>query len=142
MFKICSEPLDLNHLTQLVTTPKAGAINHFVGITRGNQGTEEVTHLEYEAYESMAIKMMEDLGAQAKKKFAIEKVAIHHRIGIVILSEASVIISVSSAHRGPAIEATHFLIEELKRVVPIWKKEFFQKGKAQWLANSQKPATN
>ena len=139
MIRISDQPLDLNLCTELVTDPKAGAINHFVGITRANQGGEVVTHLDYEAYGSMATKLMEDLAVAAKAKFDIEKVVIHHRIGTVAVGEPSVIISVASAHRGPAIEASHYLIDELKRVVPIWKKEFFKDGQAQWLANSQLP---
>ena len=139
MFKITAEPLSQDECSRLVATPKAGAIGHFVGVTRGNQAGQEVMELHYEAYEPMAIKEMNVIAAEAKEKFEIEKVAIHHRIGVVPVGEPSVIISVSSAHRAPALDACRFLIEILKERVPIWKKEYFVKGSPQWLANRQQP---
>lgn len=143
MFRITAEPLSLDECNRLVATPAAGAIVHFVGVTRGKQGSDqgpkEVTELHYEAYEPMALKILAQIAEEAKEKFEIEKVAIHHRIGVVAVGEPSVIIAVSSAHRGPALEASRFLIDILKEKAPIWKKEIFTEGDPLWLANRQQP---
>ncbi len=122
-------------LTDLVASTKAGAISLFIGVTRDHQQGREVEYLEYEAFVPMAEKMLEQIAQEAKNKWKLEKVAIHHRIGPVAVGKESVIIAVSSAHRKEAIEACHFLIDRLKEKVPIWKKEYFSNGEAQWLVN-------
>ena len=139
MYQISATDLSLDECNKLVATPKAGAISNFIGVTRGHQGAKSVTELHYEAYIPMALKVIAEISEAAQEKFEIEKVALHHRIGVVPVGEASVIISVSSAHRAPSLDACRFLIEELKEKVPIWKKEIFTEGDPLWLANRQMP---
>lgn len=135
MFRIVTAPIDVTALQALVSRPEAGAISLFLGVTRNHQQGKAVLRLEYEAYAPMACKVMEQIAAEAKAKWRLEAVALHHRIGVVPVGEASVGIAVSAAHRAEAIEACHYLIDRLKEVVPVWKKEFFSDGQAQWLAN-------
>ena len=106
----------------------------FVGTTRDHNEGRKVLSLEYEAYREMAEKELARLGEQAKKKWNIRRMAISHRIGLVKIGEPSVIIAVSAAHRGDAFEACRFAIEELKRSVPIWKKETFEGGEV-WIGS-------
>ncbi len=136
MYRISADPLDVEQMQAQVAHPGAGAISLFVGVTRSHHQGRPVVRLEYEAYASMACRVMAQLGDEAKAKWSLEAVAIHHRIGLVPVGEASVIIAVSAAHRAEALDACHYLIDRLKEVVPIWKKEFFADGQAQWLANS------
>ena len=135
MFKITEEKLDVDALCKKVSSPAAGAISTFIGTTRNYTGTNKVNYLVYEAYQGMAISMMKKVAEEAREKFDIEKIAIHHRIGKVEIEEASVVIAVSSGHRKPAIQACHFAIDRLKEIVPIWKKEFMVDGKEEWIAN-------
>ena len=115
-----------------VTTPESGGIDMFIGTTRNHSSGRTVTRLEYEAYEPMALKVMEQLELEAKRAWPLHKVALVHRLGEVPVLEASVLIAVSSAHRKEAFEACRFLIDRLKKEVPIWKKEYFADGTAEW----------
>lgn len=105
-----------------------GAIVIFDGIVRNHSRGRRTRYLEYEAYEPMALKLMEDLAAQARAKFPIRNVALVHRLGHLEIGESSVLIGVFSAHRAPAFEACRWLIDTLKKTVPIYKKEFFEDG--------------
>jgi molybdopterin synthase catalytic subunit len=96
-----------------------------------------VDFLVYEAYHSMSLEMMAKIAEEAKQQFAIEKLAITHRIGKVAVEEASVVIAVSAGHREAAIKACHFAIDRLKELVPIWKKEFMVDGDQEWIANRE-----
>ena len=111
-----------------VADPEAGAIVTFIGTTRNNNEGRKVIGLDYEAYPEMAEKELARLGEEAKKKWEICRIAIVHRIGPVQITEPSVIIAVSAAHREPAFAACRFAIEEIKRTVPIWKKEVYEGG--------------
>ncbi len=132
MFRVTNEAIDLNELVRYVTDPEAGAIVPFIGITRNNNEGRKVIALEYEAYPEMAEKELARIGAEAKQKWPICKIAIVHRLGPVQIGEASVIIAVSSAHRDAAFAASRFAIEEIKKTVPIWKKEVFEGGEV-WI---------
>ena len=136
MFEIINHAIDFEAILKKVSTPKAGAISTFVGVTRDYTGERQVKFLVYEAYHSMSIKMMEKIGQEAQEKFDIEKIAITHRIGRVELEEASVVIAVSAGHRAAAINACHYAIDRLKEIVPIWKKEHMTNGETEWIANS------
>lgn len=92
--------------------------------------------LEYEAYGPMAISKLEEICSEAREKWTLKKVAIAHRTGAVGVSESSVVIAVSSAHRAASIEACHFLIDELKMRVPIWKRERYEDGSV-WKENAE-----
>jgi molybdopterin synthase catalytic subunit len=128
MFRVTKEPLDLQALVRYVTDPEAGAIATFIGTTRNNNEGRKVIALDYEAYPEMAEKELARLGEEAKRKWKIERMAIVHRIGPVQITEPSVIIAVSAAHRDDAFQACRFAIEEIKKSVPIWKKEVFEGG--------------
>jgi molybdopterin synthase catalytic subunit/molybdopterin converting factor small subunit len=105
-----------------------GAIVIFDGIVRNHSRGRKTCYLEYEAYESMALKLMEELVTQALEKFAVRNVALIHRLGHLEIGESSVLIAVFSAHRGAAFDACRWLIDTLKKKVPIYKKEHFEDG--------------
>ena len=128
MFRVTDKPIDLHELVDCVTDPEAGAIATFIGTTRNNNQGRKVIALDYEAYPEMAEKELARLGEEAKKKWQICRMAIVHRIGPVQITEPSVIIAVSAAHRDAAFAACRFAIEEIKKTVPIWKKEVYEGG--------------
>jgi molybdopterin synthase catalytic subunit len=132
MFRVTDKPIDLDELIRFVTDPEAGAIVPFIGTTRNNNEGRRVIALDYEAYPEMAEKELARIGAEAAKKWPICRMAIVHRLGPVQIGEASVIIVVSSAHRDAAFAASRFAIEEIKKTVPIWKKEVFEGGEV-WI---------
>ncbi len=135
MYYITDKPIDLDVIVNSVSSPEAGAISAFIGVTRNFTGDEKVNYLFYEAYHSMAIQQMEKIGQLIREKFPIKKIAITHRIGKVKIEEASVVIAVSANHRDQAIHACHHAIDILKELVPIWKKEFLKDGNQKWIAN-------
>jgi|SRR3954452_6134319 len=132
MFRITWQPIDLQELVRFVTDSEAGAIATFIGTTRNNNEGRKVIALDYEAYPEMAEKELARIGQQASQQWQICRMAIIHRLGPVQISEASVIIAVSSAHRDAAFAACRFAIEEIKKTVPIWKKEVFEGGEV-WI---------
>jgi molybdopterin synthase catalytic subunit len=132
MFRVQNFPIDLNELVRYVTDAEAGAIATFIGTTRNNNEGRNVIALDYEAYPEMAEKELARIGAEAAGKWQIRRMAIVHRLGPVQIGEASVIIAVSSAHREAAFAASRFAIEEIKKTVPIWKKEVFEGGEV-WI---------
>jgi len=105
-----------------------GAIVTFDGCVRNHSHGRSTLYLEYEAYESMALEKMREIGKQLHAQFAIDRVAMVHRLGRLEIGETSVFIAVSAAHRGAAFEACRWAIDTLKSTVPIWKKEFFADG--------------
>lgn len=134
MFRIVEEAISIESLTATVGDPDAGAIVAFVGTTRATNRGRSVLRLEYEAYAEMAVSEFEKIGEQARSRWELTKVAIVHRVGVVPLGEASVVIAVSAPHRREAIEACHFCIDRLKLVAPIWKKEHFEGGEV-WIGS-------
>ena len=105
-----------------------GATAIFEGIVRNNTRGRQTLYLDYESYEEMALKKMEELAMQALAQFKVRDVAMVHRIGRLEIGETSVLVAVASAHRGPAFDACRWLIDTLKTTVPIWKKEYFVDG--------------
>lgn len=136
MFEIAENPIDLAAVTAKVASPAAGAICTFTGATRDHHEGRRVFRLEYEAYPEMALAEMRKIGETARERWPIEKIAITHRIGVVPVGEASVVIAVSAAHRKAAFEACHFAIDRLKEVVPIWKKEHYDGGEI-WIGSQK-----
>jgi molybdopterin converting factor subunit 1 len=122
-----------------IKRPEDGAAVTFEGIVRDNTRGRKTRHLDYEAYEEMALKQLEELSAQALSQFQVRDVAIVHRLGHLEIGETSVLIVVASAHRGSAFDACRWLIDTLKRTVPIWKKEYFEDG-AVWADGEPFPA--
>ena len=125
---IVRERIDSQAILERIKRPEDGAAVLFDGVVRNNTRGRQTLYLEYEAYEEMARQQMEELAAQAIEKFGVRDVALVHRLGRLEIGETSVLIAVASAHRGPAFEACRWLIDTLKRTVPIWKKEFFVDG--------------
>ncbi|CAN5464767.1 molybdenum cofactor biosynthesis protein MoaE [soil metagenome] len=105
-----------------------GAVCVFDGIVRDNTRGRKTLHLDYEAYEEMALEQMRGLAAEAVTRFGVRDVALVHRLGRLFVGETSVLIVVASAHRGAAFDACRWLIDTLKKTVPIWKKEQFIDG--------------
>jgi molybdopterin synthase catalytic subunit len=136
MFRIVRRRIDLAALDRAVRDPRAGAIVTFVGTTRNENAGRSVRRLEYEAFASMATKEMRRLAADAARRWALRKVAMVHRIGVVPVGEASVAIAVAAGHRGEAFEASRWLIDRLKEIVPIWKKEHYRGGEI-WIGAQQ-----
>ena len=136
MFEIVSQPIDAAAVTAAVADPTTGATCTFLGTTRDHNDGRTVTELEYEAYPEMAVAEMRKIGDEAKRRWPITHMAIVHRIGVVPIGEASVVIAVSSPHRVAAFEAFHFAIDRLKEVVPIWKKEHFDGGEV-WIGSQK-----
>ncbi len=126
------EPIRAAEIIAALKAPADGAVVVFDGVVRDNSAGRETLYLEYEAYETMALKKMRQIGEQTRGKFPIHRVAIVHRLGKLNIGETSVLIAVSSPHRGAAFDACRFAIDTLKRTVPIWKKEFFRDG-AVWV---------
>jgi molybdopterin synthase catalytic subunit len=132
MFRVTKGPIDLQELVRYVTDPEAGAIATFIGTTRNNNDGRTVIALDYDGYVAMAEKELARIGEDVKKRWQICRMAIVHRLGPVQITEASVVIAVSSGHRDAAFAACRFAIEEIKRTVPIWKKEVFEGGEV-WI---------
>jgi molybdopterin synthase catalytic subunit/molybdopterin converting factor small subunit len=116
-----------------------GAALAFEGVVRNKTRGRKTLYLDYEAYEEMALEQMESLARQALQQFQIRDVAIVHRLGRLEIGETSVLIAVTSAHRAAAFDACRWLIDTLKRTVPIWKKEYFEDG-AVWADGEPFPA--
>jgi len=130
---ISEETLSVEAAQKFVSTNGSGGIAIFIGTVRNKTNNKTVTHLEFEAYEPMAIKEMQKIAEAAKEKWKIHKMAIYHRVGTLSIGEMPVIIAVSSAHRAIAFEVCRYAIDSLKKTVPIWKKEFFEDG-SQWVS--------
>jgi molybdopterin synthase catalytic subunit len=119
--------------------PEDGAIVIFDGIVRNHSRNRKTLYLEYDAYEAMALAKLQELAAEVTRRFAVRNIALVHRLGRLEIGESSVLIAVFSAHRGPAFDACRWLIDTLKRTVPIWKKEYFEDG-AVWADGEPFPA--
>jgi molybdopterin synthase catalytic subunit len=128
MIRLTDAPIDPAPLMETVRSPKAGAIATFDGRVRDTSDGRSVTHLVYEAYESMALLELDKLARSARNQWALEGVSIVHRIGRLEIEETSVFIAVSAAHRADAFAACRYLIDSIKQTVPIWKKEYFRDG--------------
>jgi len=120
------EHIDLNEAYSFLRTTEAGAINFFVGTVRNHAQGKQVVRLDFEAYDAMALKEMEKIAQHAQNKWPLYNVAVIHATGAKDPGEPVVVIGVSSAHRDASFEACRFIIDELKKTVPIWKKEFYE----------------
>jgi len=135
-FAIVDAPIDPGSLLAAVGDPGSGASVLFLGTTRNENAGRRVTRLEYEAFADMAVREMRQLARQARRRWPVRRVAMVHRIGLVPVGEASVGIAVSAGHRAEAFEACHWLIDRLKEIVPIWKKEHYRGGTV-WIGSQQ-----
>jgi MoaE-MoaD fusion protein len=132
-------PIDLQRTLANLKRGEDGAALVFEGIVRNQTRGRKTLYLDYEAYEEMALAQMESLAGQALQQFQIRDVALVHRLGRLEIGATSVLIAVASAHRAAAFDACRWLIDTLKRTVPIWKKEYFEDG-AIWADGEPFPA--
>lgn len=137
--EIVRKKIDTQPIADALKHASDGACAIFEGIVRDNTRGRRTLYLDYEAYEEMALKQMKELREQALEKFAVRDVALIHRLGRLEIGETSVLIVVASAHRAAAFEACRWLIDTLKKTVPIWKKEYFEDG-AVWADGDPFPA--
>ena len=133
MIELTAQSLDPERTTALVRKDSNGAVVTFLGTTRDSFEGRRVITLEYEAFEEMAVKKLEEIREELKTEFQIEDIAIAHRIGTVPIGEISLVVAVASPHRVAAFEACHKAVDRLKETVPIWKKEIYQDG-SRWVA--------
>jgi MoaE-MoaD fusion protein len=126
--RIVRERIDTEAVAGRLKRPEDGAAVIFEGVVRDNTRGRRTLYLDYEAYEAMALKQMEALAVEARSRFAVRAASIVHRLGRLEIGETSVLIVVAAAHRGAAFEACRWIIDTLKKTVPIWKKEYFEDG--------------
>jgi molybdopterin synthase catalytic subunit/molybdopterin converting factor small subunit len=127
-------PIDVNAVLGEVRHPQAGATVLFLGTVRDNNHGRHVEHLEYEAYQQMALREMERVAEETRQRWPVLGISMYHRLGHLEVGEISVAIAVSAAHRKEAFEAGRFAIDTLKQTVPIWKKEIWEGG-AVWIGS-------
>ena len=139
IYQLVREPIDMAALARQVRAPEDGAVVTFDGFVRNESHDRATLYLGYEAYESMALAKMREIGTQLHEKYRVHRVAMVHRIGRLEIGETSVFIAVSAPHRAAAFDACRFAIDTLKRTVPIWKKEYFADG-AVWADGELPPA--
>jgi molybdopterin synthase catalytic subunit len=136
LFKIIESPIEPDALYRKVLHDANGAIATFAGVVRNHSGDKRTDHLVYEAYAEMAEKKMQEIGDEIKEQWGITELGILHRVGRLEIGEISVLIAVSSPHRGQAFAACQYAIDRLKQVVPIWKKEVGEDGES-WVEGPQ-----
>lgn len=133
MIQLTHDPIDYTTLMESVRSPQAGAVILFLGTVREFTAGRQTVALEYDAYAAMAVRKMEELVEQARGQWPVVKAAIVHRLGRLELGDVSVAVAVSTPHRHQAFDAGRFLIDQLKIVVPIWKKENWADGSTEWV---------
>ncbi len=125
---ITTTMLDTEALVRALDTTGIGAVTTFIGLVRDHNLGRRVLHLEYEAYEALAVKGLDRIVSESLEQWPSVRVAIHHRIGRMEIGDASVAIAAASPHRGEAFAASRYAIERIKQIVPIWKHEYFEGG--------------
>ena len=133
MIELTESNLNPEDISSKVRRDTNGAVVTFLGTTRDNFQGKQVLTLEYEAFDEMALKKMEEIRVELQTQFSIEDIAISHRVGKVPIGEISLVIAVASPHRKEAFQACQQAVDRIKEIVPIWKKEVFQDG-ARWVA--------
>lgn len=128
MYSLVCHPIVTPDIVHALQSREDGAVVTFEGVVRNHARGKEVLFLEYEAYESMALKQMEEIGRTALDRWPIRRIAIVHRLGRLEIGECSILIVITSAHRQVAFEACKFAIDTVKQKVPIWKKEHYADG--------------
>jgi MoaE-MoaD fusion protein len=136
VYRLTREAIDAREIADMILRPEDGALCIFEGVVRNNSKGKTTRYLEYEAYETMALKTMEEIGEFVRSAWEIGCVAIVHRLGRMEIGETSVAIIITSPHRRASFDACEYAIDRLKKVVPIWKKEFFDDGEI-WIEGQQ-----
>ena len=132
LYQITREVIDAQKISRQLLRGEDGAICIFEGVVRNNSKGKTTRYLVYEAYETMALKKLEEIGIFVRQAWDVDSVAMIHRLGHLDIGETSVAVIVTSAHRRAAFDACHYAIDKLKKVVPIWKKEYFEDGEV-WI---------
>jgi molybdopterin synthase catalytic subunit len=133
MIVITKNPIDIQYVIKSAERAEAGAVNVFIGTVRSKTAEKKVIRLEYEAYEPMAVLEIKKIIELAKDKWKLQGWAVSHRVGTLNIGDVAVVVAASTAHRKESFEACQFIIDSLKRTVPIWKKEIFEGGE-EWVS--------
>lgn len=131
--KILNEPLDYAACIHRASDETCGGMVVFTGLVRSTTKGRKVVRLEYECYESMALKELRKIGDYIVRSWTVKNIVIHHRVGVLNITDTAVIVAVSAPHREAAFEACQYAIDTLKQTVPIWKKEVFADGE-EWVS--------
>ena len=132
LIRVTDQVLNPEEAIAAVGSPASGAINLFLGVVRDNNLGRNVGYLEYDAYPAMAERVMRELALEAMERFGLEDCAVLHRTGRLEIGETSLLVAVASGHRAESFEAGHWLVNEIKKKVPVWKKEVWDDGEA-WI---------
>jgi len=134
IIELTDQPIDITAGLQQAEDDGAGAVNSFIGTVRNQSTGRRVVRLEYEAYDSMALHQLRKVAEQAQEKWPmLRKVVVIHRKGTLYIGDVAVLVAVSTPHRAESFAACQYIIDTLKQVVPIWKKEFYEDGTT-WVA--------
>lgn len=135
MVLVTAEPIDPAAVAAAVSAPECGAVVTFTGWVRDHHHGRVVDHLEYEAYEAMAVEVIEGIVRAARERWPLGAVAVAHRTGRLEVGEAAVVVAVAAAHRAEAFEACRYVIDRVKAEAPIWKREVWADGTAEWVGS-------
>jgi molybdopterin synthase catalytic subunit len=145
LLSITADPIDMASVVRLVEAGEPagrfGAVTSFLGIVRGENLGRRVVELEYEAYEPLAIKAFEIISTEVARHWPTIRLAVQHRIGRVLIGETSIVIAAASPHRAEAFQACRYVIERVKQIAPIWKREVFEGGEA-WVEGATADPTD
>lgn len=131
--RLVTEPIDPRGLLDHVAGPECGAVSLFLGTVRDQNEGRAVTGIEYSAYEKMAVSELRAIVAEAEQRWNVGRVIVLHRLGTLAVGDVSIGIAAAHPHRAQAMAATSYIIEEVKRRVPIWKREFYADGTREWV---------
>lgn len=134
-FVITDQPLRGQALQDFVQSPQDGAVVLFTGVVRDNFGGRITDYLVYEAYADMAVPVLRQLAEEAQSRWTIGRVAVHHRVGRLTIGETAVIVAVAAPHRHEAFAAAEYIMDRIKDVAPIWKREYWADGTAEWIGH-------
>lgn len=138
--RLTSEPIDVSTLIRDVTADDRGAVSLFLGTVRNSNEGRDVNGIDYSAYDAMAVAEMNRIVDEATQRFEDVAILLIHRTGTLRVGDVSVAIACAHAHRSPALDANRYVIEQLKRRVPIWKREHYLDGTSEWVDPSGRPA--
>ena len=136
-FMVTGQPLESGPLAAYVQTPGDGAVVLFVGVARDNFGGRPTAHLDYEAYAPMAEPVLEQIAREAAERWEIGRVAVHHRTGRLEIGETAVLVAVAAPHRHGAFQAAEYIMDRIKEIAPIWKRETWADGTAEWVGDEK-----
>ena len=128
-----SQPIDPADVLARVGGPEDGAVLLFLGTVRNHAGGEAVDGITYEAYEKMASPVLAEIASEAAERLGTDRLTVVHRVGELAIGDVSVAIAVSSPHRAQAYDASRYVIEEIKKRLPVWKREHYQDGRSEWV---------